>query len=159
MSAVRFREAAAEDVGLILQFIRALAEYEKMSGEVVATEEILREWLFEKRSARVIFAMEGEKEVGFALYFYNFSTFLGRAGLYLEDLFVLPEYRGRGYGKGLLAHLAAIAVEKGCGRMEWVCLDWNKPSIDFYKSKNAVPLEDWTIYRLTGDTLTGLAES
>ena len=158
MSAVRFREAAAEDVGLILQFIRALAEYEKMSGEVVATEEILREWLFEKRSARVIFAMEGEKEVGFALYFYNFSTFLGRAGLYLEDLFVLPEYRGRGYGKGLLAHLAAIAVEKGCGRMEWVCLDWNKPSIDFYKSKNAVPLEDWTIYRLTGDTLTAFAK-
>lgn len=158
MSAVRFREAAAEDVGLILQFIRALAEYEKMSGEVVATEEILREWLFEKRFARVIFAMEGEKEVGFALYFYNFSTFLGRAGLYLEDLFVLPEYRGRGYGKGLLAHLAAIAVEKGCGRMEWVCLDWNKPSIDFYKSKNAVPLEDWTIYRLTGDTLTAFAK-
>ena len=106
----------------------------------------------------VIFAMEGEKEVGFALYFFNFSTFLGRAGLYLEDLFVLPEYRGRGYGKGLLAHLAAIAVEKGCGRMEWVCLDWNQPSIDFYKSKNAVPLEDWTIYRLTGDTLTAFAK-
>ena len=113
MSAVRFREATAADVGLILQFIRALAEYEKMSGDVIATEEILREWLFEKQSARVIFAMEGEKEVGFALYFYNFSTFLGRAGLYLEDLFVLPEYRGCGYGKGLLAHLAAIAVEKG----------------------------------------------
>ncbi len=158
MSAVQFREATAADAGLILQFIRALAEYEKMSGDVVATEEILREWLFEKRSARVIFAMEGEKEVGFALYFFNFSTFLGRAGLYLEDLFVLPEYRGRGYGKGLLAHLAAIAVEKGCGRMEWVCLDWNQPSIDFYKSKNAVPLEDWTIYRLTGDTLTAFAK-
>lgn len=158
MSAVKFREATAEDVGLILQFIRALAEYEKMSNEVVATEEILREWLFEKRSAQVIFAMEGEKEVGFALYFHNFSTFLGRAGLYLEDLFVLPEYRGRGYGTGLLAHLAAIAVEKGCGRMEWVCLDWNQPSIDLYKSKNAVPLEDWTIYRLTGDALTDMAK-
>ena len=153
-----FRLAEEADVGLILQFIRALAEYEKMSNEVVATEEILREWLFEKRSAQVIFAMEGEKEVGFALYFHNFSTFLGRAGLYLEDLFVLPEYRGRGYGTGLLAHLAAIAVEKGCGRMEWVCLDWNQPSIDLYKSKNAVPLEDWTIYRLTGDALTDMAK-
>ena len=158
MSAVRFREATENDVGLILQFIRALAEYEKMSNEVVATEEILREWLFEKQSARVIFAMEGDKEVGFALYFHNFSTFLGRAGLYLEDLFVLPEYRGRGYGKGLLAHLAAIAVEKGCGRMEWVCLDWNQPSIDLYKSKNAVSLDDWTIYRLTGDALTDMAK-
>ena len=158
MSAVKFREATVEDVGLILQFIRALAEYEKMSNEVVASEEILREWLFEKQSAKVVFAMEGDKEVGFALYFHNFSTFLGRAGLYLEDLFVLPEYRGRGYGKGLLAHLAAIAVEKGCGRMEWVCLDWNQPSIDLYKSKNAVSLDDWTIYRLTGDALTDMAK-
>ena len=158
MSTVKFREASEKDVGLILQFIRALADYEKMSGDVVATEEILREWLFEKQSAKVVFALEGEKEVGFALYFHNFSTFLGRAGLYLEDLFVLPEYRGRGYGKGLLAHLAAIAVEKGCGRMEWVCLDWNQPSIDLYKSKNAVSLDDWTIYRLTGDALTDMAK-
>ena len=158
MSAVRFREATENDVGLILQFIRALADYEKMSDDVVATEEILREWLFEKRSANVVFAMEGDKEVGFALYFYNFSTFLGRAGLYLEDLFVLPEYRGRGYGTGLLAHLAAIAVERGCGRMEWVCLDWNQPSIDLYRSKNAVSLDDWTIYRLTGDALTDMAK-
>ena len=158
MSAVKFREATEADVGVILQFIRALADYEKMSDDVVATEEILREWLFEKRSANVVFAMEGDKEVGFALYFHNFSTFLGRAGLYLEDLFVLPEYRGRGYGKGLLAHLAAIAVEKGCGRMEWVCLDWNQPSIDLYKSKNAVSLDDWTIYRLTGDALTDMAK-
>ena len=158
MSAVKFREATEADVGLILQFIRALADYEKMSDDVVATEEILREWLFEKRSANVVFAMEGDKEVGFALYFYNFSTFLGRAGLYLEDLFVLPEYRGRGYGTGLLAHLAAIAVERGCGRMEWVCLDWNQPSIDLYRSKNAVSLDDWTIYRLTGDALTDMAK-
>ena len=158
MSAVKFREATEADVGVILQFIRALADYEKMSDDVVATEEILREWLFEKRSANVVFAMEGDKEVGFALYFYNFSTFLGRAGLYLEDLFVLPEYRGRGYGTGLLAHLAAIAVERGCGRMEWVCLDWNQPSIDLYRSKNAVSLDDWTIYRLTGDALTDMAK-
>ena len=158
MSKVQFRQAGPEDAGLILRFIRALAEYEKMADQVVATEELLRDWLFEKRAAKVIFAMEGEKEVGFALYFHNFSTFLGRAGLYLEDLFVLPEYRGRGYGKALLARLAAIAVEEGCGRMEWVCLDWNRPSIDFYKSKGAVPVDGWTIYRLTGDALTEFAK-
>ena len=158
MSKVQFRQAGPEDAGLILRFIRALAEYEKMADQVVATEELLRDWLFEKRAAKVIFAMEGEKEVGFALYFHNFSTFLGRAGLYLEDLFVLPEYRGRGYGKALLARLAAIAVEEGCGRMEWVCLDWNRPSIDFYKSKGATPVDGWTIYRLTGDALTEFAK-
>ena len=158
MSGVRFREATAEDAGLILQFIRGLAEYEKMAHEVVATEELLRAWLFEKQAAKVIFAMEGEKEVGFALYFHNFSTFLGRAGIYLEDLFVLPEYRGRGYGKALLARLAAIAVEEGCGRLEWWCLDWNRPSIDFYKSKNAEPMDEWTIYRLAGDALEALAK-
>jgi len=158
MSTVRFRQAGPEDAGLILQFIRALAEYEQMADQVVATEELLRAQLFEKNAAKVIFAMEGEKEVGFALYFHNFSTFLGRAGLYLEDLFVLPEYRGRGYGKALLARLAAIAVEEGCGRMEWVCLDWNRPGIDFYKSKGAVPVDGWTIYRLTGDALTEFAK-
>ena len=158
MSSVKFRTATAEDAGLILQFIRGLAEYEKMAHQVVATEELLREWLFEKHAAKVIFAMEGEKEVGFALYFHNFSTFLGRAGIYLEDLFVLPEYRGRGYGKALLARLAAIAVEEGCGRLEWWCLDWNQPSIDFYKSKNAEPMEEWTTYRLTGDALEALAK-
>lgn len=158
MSKVQFRQAGPEDAGLILRFIRAQAEYEKMADQVVATEELLRDWLFEKQAAKVIFAMEGEKEVGFALYFHNFSTFLGRAGLYLEDLFVLPEYRGRGYGKALLARLAAIAVEEGCGRMEWVCLDWNQPSIDFYKGKGAVPVDGWTIYRLTGDALAEFAK-
>lgn len=158
MSKIQFRQAGPEDAGLILRFIRALAEYEKMADQVVATEELLRDWLFEKQAAKVIFAMEGEKEVGFALYFHNFSTFLGRAGLYLEDLFVLPEYRGRGYGKALLARLAAIAVEEGCGRMEWVCLDWNQPSIDFYKGKGAVPVDGWTIYRLTGDALAEFAK-
>ena len=158
MSKIQFRQAGPEDAGLILRFIRALAEYEKMADQVVATEALLRDWLFEKQAAKVIFAMEGEKEVGFALYFHNFSTFLGRAGLYLEDLFVLPEDRGRGYGKALLARLAATAVEEGCGRMEWVCLDWNRPSIDFYKSKGAVPVDGWTIYRLTGDALTEFAK-
>ena len=153
-----FRTAQREDCEKILFFIRQLSIYEKMEHLVTADVTQIEKWLFDRHAAQVVFAMEDGKEVGFALYFFNFSTFLGRAGLYLEDLFVLPEYRGRGYGKGLLAHLAAIAVEKGCGRMEWVCLDWNKPSIDFYRSKNAVPLEDWTIYRLTGDTLTAFAK-
>ncbi len=149
---VRF--AVPGDEQTILRFIRALADYENMPEQVVATPELLREWIFEKGRAEVLFAMENGKEVGFALFFHNFSTFLGRAGIYLEDLFVLPEYRGRGYGKGLLSELAAIAVERGCGRLEWTCLDWNTPSIDFYtKRMNAVPMDEWTVYRLTGDTL------
>ena len=155
-----YRFAQRGDEGIILDFIRRLAEYEKMSDEVVATEELLTEWIFDKNKAEVIFALdEGGKEVGFALFFHNFSTFLGRSGLYLEDLFVWPEYRGKGYGKALLKQLAAVAVERGCGRLEWVCLDWNQPSIDFYKSLGAEPQSDWTIYRLTGNTLTALAES
>ncbi len=158
MDQVRFRFAEKKDVPLILQFIRALAVYEKMEDQVVADEKILTDWLFQKETARVLFAMEGEKEVGFALFFHNFSTFLGRGGIYLEDLFVLPEYRGKGYGKGLLKELAKIAVSEGCGRLEWMCLDWNKPSIDFYLSLGATPMEDWTLYRLTGDTLRQMAE-
>ena len=117
----------------------------------------MREWLFEKNKAEVIFAVEGEKEIGFALFFHNFSTFLGKAGVYLEDLYVLPEYRGKGYGKGLLKKLAQITMERGCGRLDWACLDWNRPSIDFYLSLKAMPLDQWTTYRLTGDTLKGLA--
>ncbi|MBQ8144339.1 MAG: GNAT family N-acetyltransferase [Butyricicoccus sp.] len=148
-----FRAAAEADVPKILEFIRALAVYEKMENEVVANEELLREWIFEKGKAEVIFAMEGETEVGFALFFHNFSTFLGRAGIYLEDLYVLPEYRGRGYGKGLLTELAHIAVARGCGRLEWWCLDWNRPSIDFYKSLGAEPMDEWTTYRISGETL------
>lgn len=149
-----FRNAERKDAELILHFIKELAEYEKMANEVVATPELLREWIFDKQKAEVIFALEDGKEVGFALFFHNFSTFLGRAGIYLEDLFVLPEYRGKGYGKGLLRKLASVAVERGCGRLEWSCLDWNKPSIDFYLSLGAVPMDEWTVYRLTGDTLT-----
>ena len=122
-----FRNAQRNDVGLILQFIRELADYEKMLSEVVADEATLEEWIFDKQKAEVIFALEGEKEVGFALYFHNFSTFLGRAGIYLEDLYVKPEYRGKGYGKAILKKLASIAVERGCGGLEWWCLDWNKP--------------------------------
>ena len=158
MSKLSFRIAVPGDEPMILDFILALAEYEHMADQVVATEELLTEWIFEKKKAEVLFALEDGKEVGFALFFHNFSTFLGRAGIYLEDLFVLPEYRGRGYGKRLLKKLAAIAVERGCGRLEWVCLDWNTPSIDFYtKRMQAVPMDEWTVYRLTGDTLRSMA--
>ena len=154
---MEYRFAHEQDVSLILFFIRSLAEYERMSDEVVATEDLLREWIFEKKKAEVIFAVEGGREVGFALFFNNFSTFLGRAGIYLEDLFVLPDYRGRGYGKGLMQTLARLAVERGCGRLEWWCLDWNKPGIDFYRSLGAVPMDEWTTFRITGDTLLQLA--
>lgn len=153
-----FRFANKKDCGKILDFIKQLAEYENMADDVVATEKLLQEWIFEKQKAEVIFALENEKEVGFALFFHNFSTFLGRAGIYLEDLFVLPEYRGKGYGKGLLKQLAKIAVERGCGRLEWSCLDWNKPSIDFYISLGAAPMDEWTVYRLTGDTLIEMSK-
>lgn len=153
-----FRNAQRNDVGLILQFIRELADYEKMLSEVVADEATLEEWIFDKQKAEVIFALEGEKEVGFALYFHNFSTFLGRAGIYLEDLYVKPEYRGKGYGKAILKKLASIAVERGCGRLEWWCLDWNKPSIDFYRSLGAKSMDDWTVYRIAGEALANLAE-
>lgn len=151
-----FRFAKEDDCALILRFIRDLADYEKMSDQVVATEEILREWIFDKKKAEVLFVCEEEKEVGFALFFHNFSTFLGRAGIYLEDLFVLPEYRNKGYGKALLTKLSQITVERGCGRLEWACLDWNKPSIDFYKSLGAAVMDDWTTYRLTGETILSL---
>ena len=152
-----FRFAEESDCGLVLSFIRGLADYEKMSDQVVATEELLREWIFEKRKAEVLFVCDDGKEVGFALFFHNFSTFLGRAGIYLEDLFVLPEYRGKGYGKALLKKLAQITAERGCGRLEWACLDWNQPSIDFYRSLGALPMDEWTTYRLTGDTLQEMA--
>ncbi len=155
---MEFRYAEEKDTAIILQFIKDLAEYEKMSEDVVATEELLQEWIFEKKKAEVIFALENNAEVGFALFFHNFSTFLGRAGIYLEDLFVKPEYRSKGYGKGLLKKLAQITKERGCGRLEWCCLDWNKPSIDFYLSLGAVPLNEWTTYRLTGETLEKFAE-
>jgi len=154
---ITYRFAEEKDAALILEFIRDLAAYENLSGEVVATEALLREWLFEKRAAEVLFALAGGKEAGFALFFHNFSTFLGRAGLYLEDLYVRPEYRGRGIGRGLMKKLAQIALERGCGRLEWSCLDWNRPSIDFYLALGARPMSEWTVYRLAGDTLRRLA--
>ena len=158
MNNFTIRQANINDVSTILSFIKALAEYEDMSDQVVATEELLQEWLFEKKKAEVLLAMEGDTAVGFALYFYNFSTFLGRAGIYLEDLFVQEEYRSKGYGKALLKELARIAVSQGCGRLEWCCLDWNQPSIDFYLSLGARPMDDWKQYRLTGETLKKLAK-
>ena len=153
MNKTEFRCANEKDVALILDFIKRLAEYEKMSDQVVATEALLREWIFEKQKAEVIFALEDGREVGFALFFHNFSTFVGKAGIYLEDLFVLPEYRKRGHGKALILELARIANERKCGRMEWSCLDWNQPSIDFYLSLGAKPMNEWTTYRLSGDAL------
>ena len=157
MNQVTIRYARESDIPQILQFIRELASYENMLDDVVATEDLLREWIFEKKKAEVIFAEENGESVGFALFFHNFSTFLGRAGIYLEDLFVEPEHRGKGVGKALLQRLAQITMERGCGRLEWSCLDWNKPSIDFYLSLGAMPMDQWTVYRLTGDTLRRMA--
>lgn len=153
-----FRSAERRDVPLILRYIRELARYEKLEEEVVATEEILEEWLFDKEKAEVIFAVVEGKEVGFALFFHNFSTFLGRAGIYLEDLYVEPAHRGQGIGTALFRLLARIAVARGCGRLEWWCLDWNTPSIDFYRSLGAEAMDDWTVYRISGETLGKLAE-
>lgn len=157
-SDINFRYAERKDIPLILHFVKELAEYEKMSNEVVADEKTMEEWIFEKQKAEVIFALEEKNEVGFALFFHNFSTFLGRAGIYLEDLYVKEEYRGKGYGKAILKKLASIAVERGCGRLEWSCLDWNQPSIDFYLSLGAEAMSDWTVYRVAGRTLRELAE-
>ena len=154
-----FRSATRQDAALILHFISSLAEYERMSDEVVATEELLEEWLFDKKAAEVLFVCEEGVEVGFALFFHNFSTFLGRAGIYLEDLFVDPAHRGKGYGTALIRELARIAVTRGCGRLEWCCLDWNEPSIEFYKNLNAVPMSEWTTFRVTGKTLEELAST
>lgn len=153
-----FRFAEAKDTKLILDFIKALAEYEKMADLVVADEKTLRHWLFDEKKAEVLFVLENGREVGFALFFHNFSTFLGKAGIYLEDLFVLPGSRGKGYGKALITKLAEITVERGCGRLEWWCLDWNKPSIDFYLSLGAEPMKDWTVYRIAGATLEKIAK-
>lgn len=158
MNAITFRFAKESDISLILEFIRALARYEKMEELVIADEATLREQLFVKKNAEVIFAVENGAEVGFALFFHNFSTFLGRAGLYLEDLFVKPECRGRGIGTKMFRELARICKERGYGRFEWWCLDWNEPSIKFYKSMGAEAMSDWTVYRIAGERLAALAD-
>jgi GNAT superfamily N-acetyltransferase len=153
------RTARVEDVPIILQLIRDLATYERAPNEVTATEEQLVEVLFGPRpSAEVMLAFEEDTAVGFAVFFHNFSTWLGRPGLYLEDLFVKPEVRGKGYGRALLVHLAKIARERGCGRMEWAVLDWNDPAIQFYHKLGAAPMDEWTVFRLTGDGIAKLAE-
>ena len=148
MPKFEIRPAQESEAALVLDFIKKLATYEKMIDEVEATQETIYDSLFVKHDAKVVFGCEDGVPVGFALFFHNFSTFVGRKGLYLEDLFVIPEKRGLGYGKALLLYLARLAKERHCGRMEWVCLDWNQPSIDFYKSLGAKPMEEWTIYRL-----------
>ena len=158
MNQIKFRYAEEKDAAKILYFIKELAAYEKMLDEVIATEELLKEWIFVQKKAEVIFAIVDDKEIGFALFFHNFSTFLGRAGIYLEDLYVMPEYRGKGYGKALLKKLAQIAVERKCGRLEWWCLDWNQPSIDFYLSLGAEAMDEWTVYRIAGEKLTEFAQ-
>ena len=157
MSEISFRPAERGDCGLILEFIRRLAEYERLGDEVVATPELLEEWIFDRGAAGVVFALCDGVEAGFALCFHNFSTFLGRAGIYLEDLYVLPSCRGRGLGVGLMRYLARECVRLGCGRLDWACLDWNRPSIDFYLSLGAAPQDGWTTYRLTGARLEEFA--
>ena len=148
----RIRPAREDEAGLVYDFICKLAEYEKMRDQVEATKESVHQTIFVNKEAEVVFAEEDEKVIGFALFFHNYSTFVGHKGLYLEDLFVLPEKRGKGYGKALLKY-----VERGCGRMEWVCLNWNAPSIAFYKSIGAIPMDEWTIYRLTASRLREFA--
>ena len=156
---IALRFATVEDVGLILDFIRQLADYEKMVDEVIADEDQLRQSLFgDRRVAEVVIASYEGEPAGFALFFHNFSTFLGRPGIYLEDLFVIPKLRGRGIGRVMLSFLARLAVERGCGRLEWWVLDWNEPAIRFYERLGAKPMDEWTVFRLTGDTLEDLAK-
>ena len=158
MKNMNIRPARPDEAPLILSFIKKLAYYERCSDEVVATDEVIYDSVFVKKDANVLFVEEDGEVVGFALYFYNFSTFVGRKGLYLEDLFVLPEKRGLGYGKALLQYLARIAVDQNCGRMEWICLDWNEPSLKFYRSVGAIPMSDWTVQRLDEENLKKFAK-
>ncbi|NLW55479.1 MAG: GNAT family N-acetyltransferase [Firmicutes bacterium] len=159
LSGFKLRFAQPTDVSLILEFIKELAEYEEMLDEVIATEQILEASLFVKRTAEVIIGEYHNKPVSVALIFHNFSTFLGRPGIYLEDLFVRPEARGKGIGKIMLSFLAKLAVERKCGRLEWSCLDWNEPAINFYKHLGATPMDEWTVYRVSGENLIVLADS
>ena len=158
MTTLNIRPARPNEAGLVLDFIKRLAEYEKCTDDVVADEASIYHSLFVERSAEVVFAEEDGTVVGFALFFHNFSTFVGRKGMYLEDLFVLPEKRGLGYGKALLKHVARIAVERNCGRMEWICLDWNESALSTYRSIGATPLSDWTVQRLDEQALNEFAQ-
>jgi GNAT superfamily N-acetyltransferase len=156
MKKFSIRKAEQSDAGIVVNLIQQLAAYEKLSHEVVMTVELIEKNVFENKYANVLLAEENDVVIGFALYFFNFSTFLGKPGLYLEDLFVEPQHRGKGYGKRLLIELAKIAIEKDCGRMEWVVLDWNTPAIEFYKSLNAFPIDDWSVFRLAEDKMKAL---
>ena len=158
MTEIGIRPATEEDVPLILSFIRELAGYERLSHEVSATEDLLRESLFgSRRGAEVVIGSHADEPTGFALFFHNFSTFLGRPGIYLEDLYVKPEFRGKGIGRAMLVYLAGLAKERGCGRLEWSVLDWNEPALRLYRGIGAVPMDDWTVYRVAGETLDELA--
>lgn len=154
----KLRTTEEKDVPLILSFIKELAEYEKMSNDVIATEEVLRESLFKRKVAEVIIGEFNNQPVAFAVFFHNFSTFVGKPGIYLEDLYVKPEMRGKGIGKLILSYIAKLCVERNCGRLEWACLDWNEPSIKFYKKMGAVPMDEWTVYRVSDNALTELAD-
>lgn len=158
MGGFKIRPAVREDIPIIMEFIKELAEYESLSDQVFATEEILTKWIFDKEKAEAIIGEVDGQPVGYGLFFFNFSTFIGRAGIYLEDLYVRPLHRKKGYGKAMFLYLAKLCLERDCGRLEWSCLDWNKSSIDFYLSMGAVPMHEWTIYRLTEDALKKLAE-
>ncbi len=155
---MKIRYAKQEDVSIVLSLIKELAAYEKMSDEVVATEALLSQWLFEKKIAEVMLLESENRIIGFALYFYNYSTFVGRGGIYLEDIYIQPAYRGRGYGKSVFYHLAKIAREQGLGRIEWSCLNWNTPSIEFYHSLGAIKKDDWLLFRLQGQALKALSD-
>jgi GNAT superfamily N-acetyltransferase len=155
----QLRFAEEKDIPVILRFIKELAIYENLLDQVTANEEILCESLFKRKVAEVIIAEYEGEAVGYALFFYNFSTFLGRPGIHLEDLYVTPDMRGKGFGKIILSYLAKLVVERDCGRLEWTCLDWNEPSIKFYKGLGAISMEDWSVYRLTGEALESLAEN
>lgn len=158
MNDLVIQEATEKDLALILSFIKELADYEHLSDQVTATEEILHQWLFVENKAKVVIAYYEHQPVGFALYFYNFSTFLGKAGIYLEDFYVRKEHRKKGFGKAILKKVAGLAIAQGCGRLEWSCLNWNKPSIDFYLSTGAIPMSDWTVYRLSGEALENFSK-
>ncbi len=159
LAGFEIRAATADDVAVVLAFIRKLAAYEKLSHEVVATEELLKETLFgERRTAEVVIGYLAQKPIGFVLFFHNYSTFLGRPGIYIEDLFVDENYRARGFGRALLLYVARLAKERGCGRLEWSVLDWNEPAIEFYKKLGAVPMSEWTVFRVTGERLVKLSD-
>ncbi|MDR3259694.1 MAG: GNAT family N-acetyltransferase [Fusobacteriaceae bacterium] len=153
------RFAERKDVPIIFDFIRGLAEYEHLSDQVEASEDVLEKYIFDEQKVEVLICEYKTKPVGFALYFHNFSTFLGRPGIYIEDIFVYPEYRGKGIGKAILKTIASIVVDRNYGRLEWACLDWNEPSIEFYKKQGAIPMDEWTTYRVTGDNLIKLAKN